>query len=123
MHIAAVKNAASVGERFILSQVANRCIYGRHGLKGRGLPSWDADRLTSKIVEVGQSVCTCPTKPATLQSNLYNYTTLANSWLSSDVILEGNQRKEAGTSLYWNTMANHADKKTSAENPIVPMDA
>lgn len=61
--------------------------------------------------------------PVTLQSNLRSYTMLANSSLSLDVFLEGSQWKEAGTSLYWKTAANHAEKKTSAVHPVMPMDA
>jgi hypothetical protein len=78
------------------------------------------DRLVSSIVEWGQSTCTCPGE--TLQSDSHGYTTLSNSYLSADVFLEGNKRKEAGTSLYWKTTANHAEKRTSAEDPIIPMD-
>ena len=59
---------------------------------------------------------------SSVQFHLHNYTTAANS-SPSDVLLEGNQWKEAGTSLYWKTRANHVEKKMSAENPIIPMDA
>lgn len=67
--------------------------------------------------------CACPVNPVTLQSSLRSYTMLANSLFSLDVSLDGSQRKEAGTSLYWKTTANHADKKTSTVHPVMPMDA
>lgn len=68
-------------------------------------------------------MCACPARLVSLQSNLRGYTMLINSLSPSEVFLEGSQWNEAGTNLYWKIRANHVEKKTIAEKPIIPTDA
>lgn len=61
-------------------------------------------------------------KPSNSSVLSTSYTMVAIPLSSLDVFLEGSHQKEAGTSLYWKTKANHAERRTSTEHPITPID-
>jgi len=114
--MAARKNAATTGPALILPPGANRYIYVQ-ATQARGtdrlvFPVMERDDRHALVQRIQQHI-----------SPFYTAThTLANSWLSSEVFLGENQRKESGTSLYWKTRANHAENKTRAEKLMIPMD-